>query len=125
MNQPVVRKRAVQAHMGRITPPISDYVTDTKSALDNSLRVLQAMTDAAADAGYLGTALAAMALVQSLMQVRPDSDMPSTPSLKAKKGMKSHVSAPIRLRADRTSYTHSLSTLVPVCEHLRGLSGVS
>lgn len=55
--------------MGRITLPISDYITDTKSALDNSLRVLQAMTDAAADTGYLGTALAAMALVQSLMQV--------------------------------------------------------
>ena len=58
----------VQAHMGRVPPPISDYVGDTKTALDNSLRVLQALTDAAADAGYLSTALATMSLVQSLMQ---------------------------------------------------------
>ena len=57
--------------MGRLPLPISDYLTDTKTALDNSLRVLQALTDAASDAGYLSTALAAMTLVQSLMQVRP------------------------------------------------------
>ena len=55
--------------MGRLPLPISDYITDTKTALDNSLRVLQALCDAAGDAGYLSTALATMALVQSLMQV--------------------------------------------------------
>ena len=60
---------AVQAHMGRLPLPISDYITDTKTALDNSLRVLQALCDAAGDAGYLSTALSTMALVQSLMQV--------------------------------------------------------
>lgn len=62
--------------MGRVTLPISDYMTDTKSALDNSLRVLQAICDAAGDAGYLSTALAAMALVQSLMQVECPHDLP-------------------------------------------------
>ena len=30
-----------QAHMSRERLPISDYITDTKSVLDNSLRVLQ------------------------------------------------------------------------------------
>ncbi len=55
--------------MGRLQLPISDYITDTKTALDNSLRVLQALVDAAGDAGYLTTALSTMALVQSLMQV--------------------------------------------------------
>lgn len=57
--------------MGRLTLPISDYITDTKTALDNSLRLLQAMCDLAADAGWLATALAVMALVQSLVQARP------------------------------------------------------
>ena len=56
--------------MGRLPLPISDYITDTKTALDNSLRVLQALCDAAGDSGYLSTALSTMALVQSLMQVR-------------------------------------------------------
>jgi len=55
--------------MGRLPLPISDYITDTKTALENSLRVLQALCDAAADAGYLTTTLAVMSLVQSLLQV--------------------------------------------------------
>ncbi len=59
----------VQAHMGRLELPITDYVGDTKSALDNSVRILQAITDVAADAGWLGTTLASMRLIQGLMQV--------------------------------------------------------
>lgn len=55
--------------MSRLPAPISDYVTDTKSVLDQSLRILQAITDVSADAGWLDTALATMLLVQSLMQV--------------------------------------------------------
>ena len=67
----------VQAHMGHVPAPISDYVTDTRSVLDQSIRILQAITDVAADAGWLGTALATMHLMQSIMQasqclLRPD-----------------------------------------------------
>ena len=61
---------ALQAHMGRLELPITDYVGDTKSALDNSVRILQAITDVAADAGWLGTTLATMRLIQGLMQVK-------------------------------------------------------
>lgn len=63
----------LQCHLGRLPLPISDYVTDTKSVLDNALRVLQAMVDVAAEAGWLETALGTMSLVQSIMQARwPD-----------------------------------------------------
>ena len=55
--------------MAQLPAPMSDYVTDTRSVLDQSLRILQAMTDVAADAGWLATALSTMQLVQSLMQV--------------------------------------------------------
>lgn len=58
-----------QAHMGRVDLPIADYVGDTKSALDNSARVLQAIADVSADAGWLATTLATMRLIQGLMQV--------------------------------------------------------
>ncbi|CAG9467191.1 unnamed protein product [Pedinophyceae sp. YPF-701] len=60
----------LQAHMGRIPLPISDYVTDSKAVLDNSIRILQAMIDYSADAGWLDTALSCMALVQSVVQAR-------------------------------------------------------
>ena len=67
----------VQAHMGRLDLPITDYVGDTKSALDNSVRILQAIADVAADAGWLRTALATMRIVQGLMQARSQtSDAP-------------------------------------------------
>jgi len=55
--------------MGRVAVPISDYVGDTKGALDNSVRILQAIVDLAADAGWLTTTLATMHLVHGLMQV--------------------------------------------------------
>ena len=61
----------LQAHLSRLALPISDYVGDTKSVLDNSLRILQAMVDIAADAGWLGTTLTVMNLIQSVMQVSP------------------------------------------------------
>lgn len=32
----------LQAHLSHLPLPISDYITDTKTVLDNSLRILQA-----------------------------------------------------------------------------------
>lgn len=59
-----------QAHIGRIELPITDYNTDQKSALDNSIRVIQAMVDVAANSGHLGTCLSCMRLMQCLVQAR-------------------------------------------------------
>lgn len=59
----------LQAHLSRLPLPITDYVTDTKTALDNSVRLLQAMVDIVADAGWIQTVLRVMNFVQSLMQV--------------------------------------------------------
>lgn len=59
----------LQAHMARSPLPISDYVTDTRTVLDNSIRILQAMVDISADAGWLDTCLTIMNLVQCIVQV--------------------------------------------------------
>lgn len=67
----------LQAHLSRLPLPISDYITDTKSVLDNSLRILQAVVDVAADAGWADTAFSAMKLVQALMQGRWHDDPPA------------------------------------------------
>lgn len=57
-----------QAHFGRVQLPISDYVTDTKSCLDQSMRIVQAMIEFSADCKWLDTLLACMGLQQMLMQ---------------------------------------------------------
>ena len=43
---------------------MSDYVTDTKSVLDQALRILQAMVDVAADGGWFDATLGTMRLAQ-------------------------------------------------------------
>lgn len=60
----------LQAHFSRTMLPISDYVTDQKSVLDQSIRILQAMVDVAADGGWLFTALRCMQLVQMVVQAQ-------------------------------------------------------
>eukprot|EP00744_Colponema_vietnamica_P004990 GILI01007369.1.p1 GENE.GILI01007369.1~~GILI01007369.1.p1 ORF type:complete len:1506 (-),score=381.72 GILI01007369.1:171-4298(-) len=59
-----------QAHFGRVSLPISDYYTDQRSAMDNSVRVLQAMVDVAANSGHLYAALKIMNVMQCVVQAR-------------------------------------------------------
>lgn len=58
----------LQAHFSRLVPPITDYVTDQKSVLDQAVRILQAMVDVAADGGWLLTTLRCMHLMQMVVQ---------------------------------------------------------
>lgn len=58
-----------QAHFERCTLPISDYVTDTRSVLDQAVRVINAMLDIAAGFGLLETTLGLLRLHQMLVQV--------------------------------------------------------
>jgi len=60
----------LQAHFSRTALPMSDYVTDLKSVLDQALRILQAMVDIAADGGWIDTAMGAMHLTQMVTQGR-------------------------------------------------------
>ncbi|XP_067094233.1 activating signal cointegrator 1 complex subunit 3 [Osmerus mordax] len=60
----------LQAHCSHATLPCSDYATDTKTVLDNAIRVCQAMLDVAANEGWLVTALSVCNLVQMVVQAR-------------------------------------------------------
>jgi activating signal cointegrator complex subunit 3 len=64
----------LQAHFSRAPLPIADYGTDTKSVLDQALRILQAMIDVAASEGWLAATLRIMSLVQMSIQGRWSSD---------------------------------------------------
>jgi activating signal cointegrator complex subunit 3 len=58
----------IQAHLERCHLPITDYYTDTKSVLDQSIRVLQGMIDVAAYKGNLQTTLNLIHLMQMMIQ---------------------------------------------------------
>jgi hypothetical protein len=57
--------------------PISDYVNDTKSVLDQALRVLNAMIDIAADEGDLASVLVVAELTQCIVQVSNRVSLPT------------------------------------------------
>ncbi|KAI3463912.1 hypothetical protein Pfo_020575 [Paulownia fortunei] len=57
-----------QAHFSRVELPITDYVTDLKSVLDQSIRIIQAMIDLCANSGWLSSTITCMHLLQMVMQ---------------------------------------------------------
>mmetsp|Transcript_35097 Transcript_35097/g.59441 ORF Transcript_35097/g.59441 Transcript_35097/m.59441 type:complete len:2046 (+) Transcript_35097:92-6229(+) len=57
-----------QCHMARLTLPMSDFITDTRSLLDQAIRILQAMIDISAENGYLRTTREIMRLTQLIIQ---------------------------------------------------------
>lgn len=68
----------LQAHFSHLKMPCSDYVTDLKSVLDQSIRILQAMIDISAEAGYLVLCLQLVQLMQMIIQARWVTDPPVT-----------------------------------------------
>ncbi|KAJ0172310.1 hypothetical protein K1T71_012283 [Dendrolimus kikuchii] len=68
----------LQAHMTRLSLPNTDYLTDTKSVLDQAIRILQAMIDTSAENGWLSVCLSCQILMQSIVQARWPTDSPLT-----------------------------------------------
>lgn len=66
----------LQAHFSRLPLPIADYGTDTKSVLDQAIRIMQAMIDVCADEGWLSTVLQIIILMQMVVQGRWHYDSP-------------------------------------------------
>jgi activating signal cointegrator complex subunit 3 len=64
----------VQARLLHTPLPITDYINDTKSVMDQTLRVLNAMVDIAAECGYLFSTLALTHIVQCVVQARMPTD---------------------------------------------------
>jgi len=54
----------LQAHFEHARLPITDYINDTKSVLDQAPRIMNALVDIAADEGLLDAAITAMELSQ-------------------------------------------------------------
>jgi activating signal cointegrator complex subunit 3 len=99
----------LQAHFSRIPLPSSDYHTDTKSVMDQAPRVLQAILDVSADAGWLATTLQVINLMQMLLQARwhYDNTLLTLPHLQPH-----HLS---RLRRPQTDRNGSSQSVVIDC----------
>ncbi len=63
--------RLLQAHFSRAPLPCTDYITDTKSVLDQCLRIMQAVLDMCAHLGWLSTTLSIINLMQMTCQGMP------------------------------------------------------
>ncbi|EMR09600.1 hypothetical protein PNEG_02184 [Pneumocystis murina B123] len=60
----------IQAHLKHFDLPIIDYITDTISILDQSVRILQAYIDISTELGYLETCLEFISLLQCIKHAR-------------------------------------------------------
>lgn len=60
----------LQAHFSHLPLPNADFSTDTKSVLDQTIRIIQAMIDICAENGWLSVTLSAQQLMQSVIQAR-------------------------------------------------------
>lgn len=79
----------LQAHMSRISLPITDYVGDQTSVLDQAIRIIQASIDVLTELGYLTSVLQMISLLQSVKSARwptepPLSILPGVDADKAK-----------------------------------------
>ena len=68
----------LQAHMSRIDLPISDYVGDLNSVLDQSIRIIQASIDVLTELGYLTTCKLMIQLMQCVKSARWPEDAASS-----------------------------------------------
>ena len=64
----------LQAYMSRIDLPISDYVGDQNSVLDQSIRIIQASIDILTELGYLSSCLMMISLLQCIKSARWPAD---------------------------------------------------
>ncbi|KAI0013120.1 Sec63-domain-containing protein [Xylariaceae sp. FL0662B] len=66
----------LQAHMARIDLPISDYVGDQTSVLDQAIRITQASIDVLTELGHLSSCLEMIKLLQCVKSARWPQDPP-------------------------------------------------
>ena len=66
----------LQAHMSRVGLPITDYVGDQTSVLDQAVRIIQASIDVMAELGHLSSTLEFVKLLQSIKCARWPTEPP-------------------------------------------------
>lgn len=66
----------LQAHMSRLDLPITDYVGDQTSVLDQAIRIIQASIDVVTELGYMSSTLQFIRLLQCIKSARWPTEPP-------------------------------------------------
>ncbi|KAL9120054.1 MAG: hypothetical protein Q9187_003393 [Circinaria calcarea] len=97
----------LQAYMSRIDLPISDYVGDQNSVLDQSIRIIQASVDVLTELGYLSSCKMMITLLQCVKSAR----WPDNSPMSIFPGVDPQMSGPLKSNTQTPSPTQSLATL--------------
>jgi antiviral helicase SLH1 len=102
----------LQAHFSRIDLPISDYVGDLNSVLDQSIRIVQASIDVLTELGYLSSCVMMISLLQAIKSARWPTDGPLSifPGIEVEQEKKrlEHPKASPRTLIEATTSSHAL-----------------
>lgn len=112
----------LQAHFSRINLPISDYVGDLNSVLDQSIRVLQASIDIIAELGLFSTCRQMITLLQCVKSAR----WPEDPPIAIFPGVSTEISdnQPTENEAKSLSLAKASSLSRPALESLAAKLGI-
>ena len=91
----------LQAHMSRIGLPITDYVGDQTSVLDQAIRIIQAAIDVLTELGYLGSVKQMITLLQCIKSAR----WPTDPAMSILAGCEGQLTKQYRNVADKVPLT--------------------
>jgi antiviral helicase SLH1 len=102
----------LQAYMSRIDLPISDYVGDQTSVLDQGIRIIQASIDVMAELGYIPACEMFVTLLQCIKSARwpedhPLSILPGIPVEKPPRGLPASL---VKLSSQPKSAFYDLAT---------------
>ena len=100
----------LQAHMSRIELPITDYVGDQTSVLDQAIRIIQASIDVLTEFGYLSSCLQMMTLLQCVKCAR----WPTEPAVSILPGVETDSTkdiSPLAKVIDRASSPQGVNQL--------------
>ncbi|OJJ88636.1 RNA helicase SLH1 [Aspergillus glaucus CBS 516.65] len=102
----------LQAYMSRIDLPISDYVGDQTSVLDQGIRIIQASIDTMAELGYLPACRMLVTLLQCIKSARWPEDNPLSILPGIDVGEKPHRAIPKSLVALSSLPAGAVSSLI-------------
>ncbi|KAJ5219584.1 hypothetical protein N7468_008788 [Penicillium chermesinum] len=100
----------LQSYMSRIDLPISDYVGDQTSVLDQAIRIIQASIDVMAELGYFPACRMLMTLLQCIKSARwpEDPQLSILPGVEVEKPQRGLPSSLVALSSQSSSAVASL-----------------
>ncbi|KAL8747921.1 MAG: hypothetical protein Q9190_000245 [Brigantiaea leucoxantha] len=110
----------LQAHVSRIDLPISDYVGDQNSVLDQSIRIVQASVDVLTELGYLSSCVMMTTLLQCIKSARWPDDGPLSilPGVDINQERQRHMASKNTSPSPPLIHTQPKSTLETILQNI-------